>query len=313
MFFLRFIALYARGMSLVKDSWQLKYRRGLVAAFLSFLVFTVMDFTNKATMTVITPLEVVFFNNFFAFVYCLAYAKIFRISFLSRNKLSFHIVRALLTFITAVCALQGFALMSVSAAYSILFLSPLLVVLLAHFILGIKSSKLQFFGVFLGFAGAVFILRPAGENVNLGHLFMLIAALGLAANILLIRRYIKKTDSIRLILFASMMAWMLTLYPVLSQFQGYPNLVWFGLMLSSSSFFVGSLLLNYAAVHAPLGMVGSLQYTQLIWGFLFEYALFNQIPVIWSVLGALLIVVGGGIVSKLPMFSWLEFFRKKQT
>lgn len=74
----------------------------------------------------------------------------------------------------------------------------------------------------------------------------------------------------------------------------------------STTGLLGHVLYIRALAHAPAVAIQPLTYLLLVWAVFYSYVLFNALPDLWTVLGAL-VVVGSGLY-----VTWREWVRGRQ-
>jgi len=277
-------------------------KQGMAAALFAFFTFTLMDFSTKVAMEELKPLEVYFFINLIAFCTCSILARLLKQPIFFDEHLGFHFFRGLINFVGGLSIMTAFSLLKISLAYTVIFIAPILSILIGMLVLKEKSSRIQTIGILFGFMGVIFILRPGFEKLQLGYVFAIIGACGVAINANLVRKYGQKEHPLRFIAFSSLTACILTFYPVLSTWQNHSFWVWKFLGLAGILLLTSNLGMNYALLRSPLHVVGSIQYSQLIWSFVLELIFFGLYPNVWSLLGTGLIILGGAMVSRLFIF-----------
>lgn len=184
--------------------------------------------------------------------------------------------------------------LDLTEAVSIMFATPLLVTALAGPFLGEKVGVRRWTAVSIGFLGVVVITRPGFGTFNVGVLFSLGAMLTNAFYILLTRK-IGTTESSEGMIFYSGAVGSVGLAPV-----ALPTAVMPELWLVPLIFLTGALggfghyLLIRAHRIAPASTLAPFIYTQILWMTLTGYLIFDEVPGLWTVAGAS-IIVGSGL------------------
>ena len=89
--------------------------------------------------------------------------------------------------------LFGLRTIPIADATAIAFIAPLFVIIFSYFILKEPIGIRRWLAVAIGFSGTLIIIRPGFEVINLGHLFIIIAALLFALR-QIISRLLAATD-----------------------------------------------------------------------------------------------------------------------
>lgn len=173
---------------------------------------------------------------------------------------------------------------------------PLIVIALAVPILGEHVGWRRWFGVAIGFAGALAIIRP-----GLG-LFQPAALIPLGCAFLfavynLTTRLASFHDSFETsTLYMAAIGCLAATVAGVAQWRAPDADGWLLLALFSALGTVGHMLFVKALEYAPASLLQPFNYTLMVWATLIGFAVFNEMPDLWTVAGAALIVGGGGYV-----------------
>nr|WP_318272752.1 DMT family transporter [Paracoccus saliphilus] len=178
--------------------------------------------------------------------------------------------------------------------------APIYVVAISPFLLGEHVGAKTWSAVAVGFAGVLILLAPSLQVSGLGVLFALLGT-GAFAAIMILGRSLSQTSDRDLVLFQIAAAGAAGL--LLAPFDWQP--------LKSGSDLVLLFLLGVVATGAHMlvtralkladaSVVAPLQYSLLVWGALFGFLFFGDIPAAGMMVGAALIVGSGLIVLRRP-------------
>ncbi|HEV7434904.1 MAG TPA: DMT family transporter [Pseudorhizobium sp.] len=208
------------------------------------------------------------------------------------------LLRALLLAGDTLLIHYAFAMLPMSEAYLLAFLTPVIVAVLSAVLLQERLSSAGWLGVLLGFAGVAVALRPDVGSLNLGHAAAVGSALVFALSLILLR-FAKAQESDE----ALVAALLLVLMP-LSLSAAYLS----GRLIEPTPFHlllvcVGGLAL--LAGHALLvrafrigeaSIVAPFQYSQIIWGCIYGLLLFAAPIETHTLVGAGIIILSGWLV-----------------
>jgi len=205
-----------------------------------------------------------------------------------------QIFRGVTFFIYTVAGWYGIQHLPLANFYTFIFTVPLFTVLLAVLWLRERVTKLQIVLLLISFLGVVVAFHPDPENINFSALVVLGGTLAGALGQAIIRRKSASEGLGASIVIPEIITAALA---VAIGFQSFiwPNAqgwiyFWIAAVLSG----IGNCFLVYAFYKAPASQVTPTHYSQMIWGTLLGYFVFGDLPDIWVIAGAV-IIIGAGI------------------
>lgn len=194
---------------------------------------------------------------------------------------------------------MGLALqrMPVAETTAIVFLSPLVVVLIAGRVLREQVGTGDWVAAVVGFLGIVLIARP-GSDLDPTGIAYGVCAVGVMVGYQLLSRVLALTERTVAMLFYSAVLGSVLFGATLPWFWEGPlpppsHLLLFVLVGASGG--MGHFLFTAAYRHTPASVLAPLMYVQLLWAGLLGWLVFGHVPDALSVLG-MLIVAGCGVV-----------------
>jgi len=197
-------------------------------------------------------------------------------------------------------------------ATAISFAAPLITVALAALLLGERVRIYRWSAVAVGFAGIVVMLWPylnlsqyaaggsASTAATIGALCGLLAAFTNAGSVIQTRR-LTDTETTSAIVFYFSLFCAIAGLATLPFGWVWPSAVQLAVLIAAG--LVGGLahiVLTSSYRYAPASLVAPLDYTTMIWAFVFGYALFGEVPTIY-------VWVGGAVVAASGIFVlWRE-------
>ena len=179
-----------------------------------------------------------------------------------------------------------------ATAISVFFIGPIAAVVLALFILKEHFTWAKGVSLALGFIGAIVILRP-GPEINPGLLLAFTAGLCFALYLITTRSAAQQSDPVKTLAFQCVIGTLL-LTPQAALTWTVPHwgdLIFF---LGLGFFSAFSHLLSITAFrHAEASILSPLVYLELLGATLIGYLAFGEIPDMFTVIGAGLIIVAG--------------------
>ncbi|MEQ8442458.1 MAG: DMT family transporter [Alphaproteobacteria bacterium] len=104
------------------------------------------------------------------------------------NRIGLHLVRNSVHFLGQFCWFLAIALISLAEVFAIEFTTPIWVAVLAPLLLGERLTRGRVIAVALGFVGVLIILRPGSNDFGIGHIAMLIGAVGFGMTMIATKR-----------------------------------------------------------------------------------------------------------------------------
>ncbi len=219
------------------------------------------------------------------------------------NKLFLHAARGVLIGGATLLFFSGLAYLPIAEAISIFFIEPLLVTILSAVLLGESVGWRRLSAIFVGFIGALIIIRPTFAEIGLPTLYPVGAACCFSFYIILTRKLVATEDPIRLQFFAGMFGLgIMSLALFIGADNDYamlkvvsPSLFQWGLLaILGVIATLAHLLVTYAYRRAPVSILAPFQYVEIIGATLLGLMLFDDFPdgVTWL---GVAVVVGSGI------------------
>ena len=268
--------------------------RGILLMALGFALFAVADTIAKVLLEYYPPVQVVFIRMLGLF--CgVNLIMLYNLKWVGKtHNLSKQLLRGLAQAGSAVSFLVGLRTIAIADATSIAFVAPLFVIILSYFILKEPIGIRRWLAVIIGFSGTLIIIRPGFEIINLGHMFIIIAALLFALR-QIISRLIASTDDplttafftayTSVFIFVLIQPWVWT--PITDKNHIFLFLVFASFAGIAEFLVIKALQISHAVVVSPI------QYTLLIWVTIFGFFIWGILPDVWTFLGAGVIIATG--------------------
>lgn len=268
--------------------------RGILWMIAATMMLSGVSVMSK-TLTATHPVELVLWGRFFFnTVILLAIFRGGTLRLLRTRALGLQSFRSVLMLLLMLFLFLSFHLMPLASAMGIVTIAPILVTLLAVFLLREKVSRWLWLGVFGGFAGALIIIRPGGDVVTLAALTPLAAAI-VHASYQISTRYMAGRDPVLTSVLYTPLAGTLYFTLVLpwswEPLSGaeWAIMVGMGLVGAASHF-----AMIKAFESAPASVVAPYYYFILLSSGTMGFLFFGEVPDLWTFVGAA-IVVGSGL------------------
>ncbi|WP_426112875.1 DMT family transporter [Pseudomonas sp. DSP3-2-2] len=268
---------------------------GIVLCLLSMLIFASQDGITKVLVKDLPVAQLMMVRYWVFVVFALGYAAYrggVRASIGSRHPWQ-QVVRALVGVADVALFAVGLRYLGLAEMHALYAVFPLMTLALAGFMLGEFIGIRRWVAAAIGFSGTLVILRPGAGVFELVALIPLVSAAGFALFNVLTRR-ISQHDS-----FATNTLYMAVVGAITATFVGLPGWVaptgseWVLLGIVSLTGVVAQLLLIQSLRYATAGTLQPFNYALLVFATLIGFAVFGEIPDTWTVVGAVLVILGG--------------------
>ena len=271
--------------------------KGALLSLGAFAVFATHDVAVKILGATYSPFQIIFFAVLLSFpLLSIMLIRDAEPGTLRPQQPGWMAVRTIALTINGPCAFYAFAVLPLAQAYAILFAMPLLVTIMAIPLLGETVRLHRWMAVIVGLIGVLVVLRPGAGEFSLGHLIAILAAISSALAAVLLRK-IGQNERREVILLYPMLAnFAVSLCVLPFVYQPMP-LADLGLVVVVAAFaLVGMSLLIRAYVHADAAIVAPMQYSQILWATAFGLLLFDEVPSVYTVFGAGIIIASGAYI-----------------
>ena len=230
--------------------------------------------------------QTVFLRLIFA---VLAFAPLFAVrgvELLRTRHLGLYLIRVFVGLFGMTTWFAALSYVSVGELTAIGFLAPIFGTIGAVFILGELVGWRRWTATFVGFLGALIILRPGVNEVDIGTWLAILAAFGMALSGLLIKTLTGKDDPDKVVLIALCLQAPVALIPALFVWQPLSWDLWavFGGMGLCGM--LGHITLTRAFRAADASVVMSLEFARLPFAVLYGFVLFHELIDLWTWVGA---------------------------
>ena len=277
---------------------RLSHRQAIALAVTGFTLWVLTDTAIKLVNQSGLPwYETLAFLGLFMAVFMFARGLWRRdLQALKPHQLRPQILRSALDLGNNICVIVALRHLTLTVFYILIFLAPMVVALLSPILLHERMTLKKALAILAGFAGVVIAVHPWGgahEADWIGFLACMVCVACFSTNIVWSRVLTQTENPESLTLFSA----------------GVMVLVGFGLMLGHAAPLTpriaallvgmgflcatGSLCFFVALKHTTAANVSQFHYTQLVTGALMAWLVWRQIPTLFTLTGAVLIIVSG--------------------
>ena len=269
--------------------------RSIAVMLVAVGFFAFMDTTLKLLSVRYPPLQVVALRGWVALPLTLLWIGWRGTwSTLLKVRWGLHLLRGLLAIVMLALFTFGVKHLPLANAYTIFFIAPLLMTLLAGPVLGEKSAPAHRWALATGMVGVLVALRPGVDGlVSWAGLAVLGSAACYAASAVF-GRLCSRTDSSE-----SLMLWLMLFLALVGSALAAPQWTpvlgsdaWLLLALALSGF-GGQVAITDAFRHGQASAVAPFEYTALAWGIVVDWLIWSALPDRYTLLGGGIVVMSG--------------------
>lgn len=270
--------------------------RGIVLMLLAMAALALMDATMKELSGQYPALQVAALRGLLSLPFIVGWIFWRERSFrtIIAVRWGWHLARGVMAILMLTSFIYAISSMPLSEAYTLFFISPLLITALSVPLLGEVVGPRRWFAVVVGFAGVMIVLRPGFVAINLATFAVLVSAVCYALNAVSVR-ILGRTDST-----AAMSFWFITMVAIGAGLLALPN--WTPVRLEDAGWLIGlgitgalgQFLITAAFRCAPISVIAPFEYSTLFWGVALDLVIWGELPAPIVFVGAA-VIVGSGL------------------
>ncbi|MEM6635458.1 MAG: DMT family transporter [Pseudomonadota bacterium] len=251
----------------------------------------------------IHPLQVTFGRFCFAFVFLLGLSALMRPR-LMRPNLRLHVARSTFGWAGVTLMFAAAARIPLADATAISFLNPVFAMALAVIFLKEQVGWVRWSAAAIAFFGALVLLRPGTGSFQPAALLALASAAVIGCEVILIKMLSDKETPFTILLTNNAIG--LTIATAAASFVWVsPSpAVWMGMAAVGLSMATAQICFVNSLARAETSFIVPFSYAALIFAAVYDAVVFSALPDSVSVLGAAVIITGGGLLA------WREGMRR---
>ncbi len=269
--------------------------KALIPLFGSTIVFACLDTTAKAMSYHLPVIEVSWFRYAINLVMAMAVLNPLSSPGAWRFKRpGLQLVRALLLMAMTLANFSALHYLQVAEVTSIGFLSPMVITLLSVIFLHEAIGIRRVVAIVVGFLGVLLITQPGFGTFHPAMLLALASMLSGAIYTLVTRYLATRVDPGSLVISLAAVPSLLLIPPLFAVWQTPSSLLVWGLLIfmgATGGF--GHFLVMTAHRSATAATLAPYSYIQLVWTIISGYLVFADVPSIWTLLGAGVVIASG--------------------
>src|SRR5215510_11587022 len=261
-------------------------------------LLTLMDAMIKSLAPRYSAIEIAFLRYAFGIIGAVVYAFATRPGWPTREATIYNGVRAVLIVFTATTFFFALGKLPLADAIAMSFISPALTAVLGVLLLSERLDWRVVIGLIGGFFGMLLIvggkLGGAGSDqaALLGAIAVLLSAIGYSLNVIMLRHRATRDPLAQIILFQNVGPALILALPALWLWTTptFEDLMRFAVLGSIGV--IAHTMLAHAFARIEATRLAPVGYITLVWGVLFGFLFFAEVPGLATVGGSILIVVG---------------------
>jgi drug/metabolite transporter (DMT)-like permease len=273
-------------------------RFGMALGVAAYGLFSVHDASIKYVVATVPVWQVLFFRSLTITVACLAVGRIGLVERIRATPLKAALLwRAVLTLTAWICYYTASRHLPLAQMTTLYFTAPVMVTVMAAPFLRERVTPVRWVSVALGFLGVVLAGHQHSFEFSRPVILVLVAASFWAFGVIQMRQIARRESSLLQMLVtngffsvATGVACLATWVPLrLDQVALIAVIVVFGGL--------AQFILFESARLAPAAVMATVEYTALIWAFLFGFLIWGDVPTVPVIAGAGLILVAGWLAA----------------
>ena len=222
-----------------------------------------------------------------------------------------HLFRSLLNLPAMLLYFSTLVMLPIEKVTAISFIVPLIVTILAVMFLNEKIYIYRTLALILGFSGMLIILRPGIIDVSIGVYMALFSSLLWSIVIIITKKIAKDDSSITILSYQSVFMTIFSFFIVLFYWETPNTITIVYLVLAGACGTVLHLALNHAYKLVDVSMTQPYSFLSLVFASIIGFYIFNEIPDLFTWIGACVIFIGVLIISYREMKLDKEIIRKR--
>ena len=237
----------------------------------------------------IPTMELVFFRNLIALIVLVPIVRRQGVGLPDRSQMPVYTLRVLFAYGAMVMLFYALARMPIADVYALQYMIPLFTILLAVVVLKQKSNIHSWIACFVGFAGALIVMRPGIIEVTLASAAALMTAFMHAGSNTTIKILARRDSAEAITLWTNLGMMPLALVPALFLWvtptaEQWPIVIGIGVVSS-----IGGYCFTLSVSAADARIVQPFQFSRMIFATAIGWIMFSELPDLWTWVGAAVI------------------------
>lgn len=260
----------------------------------AMFMFSAGDTIAKFLTSTLHPVQIIWFRQLGLFVGVIILLLYKGRSILVTSQPGLQLLRGTLVVFSSLLFVYAVRYVQLADAVAASFVAPFFLIIAGALLLKEKMGLHRWIAVIVGFLGAIIVIRPGMGVVHPAAMLVVLAAALYAAR-QVIGRFLADSDkTITTITYTAITSSILISIP-LPFFWQWPQSTTQWLLLVSMAMVasLGEILIIKALEVAETTVVAPIHYTLIVWGTIYGFLVFDDLPDSWTLIGTLIIVVAG--------------------
>jgi drug/metabolite transporter (DMT)-like permease len=267
---------------------------GILFAVAAYFSFSILDAFQKTAVINHSIFQLLFIKYIFTLLLSCSEAKRKNnYKFWQSNNVKLQVLRSFFSIIESGCFVLAFRYLSLADVHSVGSLTPVIIVALSALILKENVSPKIWIAIFVGFLGVLIILRPGLSIFDIKSLLPLMAAffLGLYQ---VVTRKVSENDSTETSLFYTSLIGFIVMSILAFVYWQPLTLNSYFLFTGIGIFFSMGIYFQIIALSkARASIIQPFHYTLIFWAIILGYLVYDDLPDIPTIVGAIIIAASG--------------------
>jgi drug/metabolite transporter (DMT)-like permease len=276
-----------------------KNQLGIIFMILSVISFSVMDIVVKLMSSHYPTGQLIFFRGFFGLIPILFIIPKERFgNLLKTEKIKLHLVRAFGGAFAMTFLYLGLKFLPIADAITISFAAPIFATIFSIIFLNEKVRLIRWLAIFFGLTGVIIVLKPGTELFTYYSFFPILFCIGFATISIAIKKLSKTEPDYLIALYFTLV---LILFGLISISMGWKKIdiadIHYLIIIGLSGS-IGNIFLTKSIREADISLVTPIKYLSLVFAIIAGWLIFNEIPSILTISGAMLIILSTFVIFK---------------
>ena len=257
-------------------------------------LFSAVDTQAKFLTATLHPVQIVWSRQLGLLIGVLVLLALRGITILHTRHPGLQILRGGLAASSATLFIVAVSFVPLADAVAVSFVAPFIVTVLGALMLREPVGIRRWAAVTIGFLGTMIVIRPGLGVIHPAVVLVLLAAMLFALRQILSRVLSSSDRTVTTLAYTALVGSLILTVPLPFVWQWPTSPVQVALLVGIAIMAaLAELLVIKALEVAQAVVVAPVQYTLLIWGTMYGYLVFSQLPDLWTWIGGLIIVATG--------------------